>query len=106
MGREIRTVYSHESHTMLSSEFLEGYQVPQKTPEEGQRVQQPKCYEYNNQNEYSSQQCVENNNSNPDVQYQVNPAVKCNNFWLTINETYKQALSRGNIMHFLWTNPG
>ena len=32
--------------------FPEGYQLQLKTPDEGQRVEQPK-YEYNNQNKYS-----------------------------------------------------
>ena len=47
----------HDLNKGFSSEFPEGYWVQQKAPEQGQRVQWPKHYEYSNL------QCVEKNNT-------------------------------------------
>ena len=47
----------------LDSEFLEGYQLWQKAPQEGWRIQWLKCCEHHIQDEYSSSQYVENNNN-------------------------------------------
>ena len=44
----MRTVYSCDSNKVLSLKFPEGYQVWQKAPKEGQRVQQAKCFYYSN----------------------------------------------------------
>ena len=51
----------HDWNKGLSLQFLEGYQVWQKAPEKGRRLQWLKSEYSNNQDEYRSPQCVDNN---------------------------------------------
>ena len=57
----MKTVFPHDSNKELSWKFSEGLQVQQKAPEEGQRIQQPKHYEYSNKNVYNSPKYIKNN---------------------------------------------
>ena len=54
----------HDSNKGFSLKLLKGYHVPQKTSEEGRRMQQPKRYVSSNQDEYSSPQWIKNNKTN------------------------------------------
>lgn len=54
MENRMRTIHPYGLNKGLSLKFQLSYQVWKQTPEDDQRVQQPKLYEYNNQDENAS----------------------------------------------------
>ena len=63
MVNGIRTIYPHGLNKELSWKFCVGSQVCHETPEEGQRIYQPKCCEYNNKDEDNSPNVLSDKNN-------------------------------------------
>lgn len=63
MENGIRPIWPCGLNTNFGSKFQQGYCVWQQSPEEGQRIQWPKCCEYNNNEDPASLKSKAYNNN-------------------------------------------